>query len=574
MNVFDVFSGFVPLLVLGLLTFGVVRLGRRAHGGGEIDPAALIRQIALYGLLYITMILTASGAIWAYNELTSTAIRSDNRALAQAMALIVLGLPVFTTLLAYVDRRLRSDEHERTSVAWSAYLTIASMTALIGTMVGGFEIISTTIDSRASAEFDGSSVILVLIWGAFFATHWFFLRPRHGLRGDLHLAAGSVVGLVPLVIGQAGLLAVLANRIYAELFDLPIRDLGDQSAPWVALFIIGSAVWIGIWLRNYESSPRTEAWYVTVLPMATLAGFVALLATSARLAYITAVWAVGETNGVSGARHFDEIPELLAIGVTGAVVWLYHRSLLTHEISRTNAVRSYDYLLMGASLITGVIGAVIVISSLLDDASTDQNLALAGITLLITGGFTWSRFASHVVAHQTGDEGLDELRSPIRRSYLYASLGAGGLAVLIAGIGSLEGIFEDILDSNLGYTTVVDQREQLGTVVIVAAVLWFHGLVLRSDQRRISSVMPPPPPPPAAHWPSRIIVVGSTPGSPLDVSAHPGSSVEYWHRTDDSTSAAISLDLRELDEELMSQDGEDVLVLLNGDTPTVIPFER
>ncbi len=83
------------------------------------------------------------------------------------------------------------------------------------------------------------------------------------------------------------------------------------------------------------------------------------------------------------------------------------------------------------------------------------------------------------------------------------------------------------------------------------------------------------PPPPVAHWPSRIIVLGTTDAS-IDVAKHPGTSVEYWHRTDGSgvTTPPTALDIDQLEDALSSQRTDDVLVLLNGDTPTVIPFER
>lgn len=570
MNAFDVISGFIPLLVIGLLTLGVVRLARRAQGGEPVDAAALTRQIVLYGLLFLAMVLTATGVSWLFNELGDDSFRRSNQQLAQAMALVALGAPVFLALLAYVDRRLTRDEDERQSIAWSTYLTIASITSLIGTMVGVFQIVMASIDTSPDSDLEARSVVLALIWGVFFLTHWAVLRHRHGIRGDIHLAAGSIVGLVPLAIGQAGLLTILATRVYDGLLDRPIGEVRNDSAPWAALFFVGCAVWIAIWLREYESAPRTEPWYVTVLPVGTLAGFFALLTTSSWFVYLGLVWFVGETRGVSASDHFDDVPVLIGIGLTGASAWLYHRSLLSGETTRTHAVRSYDYLLMGASLVTGVIGAVMVISSLLDRESTDQNVALAGITLLIVGGVTWSRLATRIVAHQTDVDGIAELTSPVRRSYLYATLGIGGLTALGAGISALEGIFEDVLDSAVDLDTIVDQREQLAIVVIVGAVLWFHGMVLRGDQRRLATIMPPPP---QAHWPSRIIVLGSASGQAIDVSDHPGTSVEYWHRTDHPTNAA-TLDIDELDEALASQPGDDVLVLLNGDTPTVIPFER
>lgn len=570
MNVFDLFSGLIPLAVMGLLIYGMVRLARRAHGSHPVDPAVLTRQVATYGLLYVTMIITVIGTIMIADELVSNSVRFDNADLAAALAFVALGLPAFSALLAFADRRLSRDPDEVDSTAWGAYLTVASITALIGTMVGWYQIIESAVDTSRGNDVEFRSVVIAVIWGAFFAVHWVFLRLRHGLRGDVHLAAGSLAGLIPLGIGQAGLLAELVEWFYDNLLDRPTSDLANESANWAALFIVGTAVWLGIWLRQYESSERTQAWYVTVLPIGALVGFVALLATTARLAYLGSVWAIGDTRGLSVGEHFDDVPALVGIGLTGLVSWLYHRSFVNDETTRSNAVRAYDYLLMGASLVSGALGAVIIISSLLDDGSTDQNLALSGVTLLVVGGFTWSRFANHVVSHQVGEDGIDELRSAVRRSYLYATLGIGGFTLLMAGVSALGGVFEDLLDGALASDTIVEQREQLATVIVVGGALWFHALILRNDQQRIAAVAPPPPEP---HWPSRIIVMGRDDDTTLDLGTHDNTSIEYWHRTDaEARTAPIALDT--LEDALAAQTGDDVLVLLNGDTPTVIPFER
>jgi hypothetical protein len=562
--------GLFALVVFGLLAGGAVRFVRGAHGGHSIDPAVLTRQLVFYGLLYVSMILTATGLVWVFDQLANTAQRSDNRDLAQALSLVVIGLPVFGVLLAFADRRLRGDVEERESVAWSAYLTFASITALIMTMVGAFRVIVDTTDSRTNADFEARNLVLFVIWAGFFITHWVFLRTRHGIRGDLHLAIGSVVGLIPFAIGLAGLLAVLATRLYDDAFDRRAESLGDDVAAWFALFLVGGAVWLGIWIRQYESAPRTEPWYITVLPIGTLAGFVAVLFTTARLAYLVLVWAFGEMPRGSTSDHFDTFPALVAIGATGAGFWLYHRSLLSGEAQRTDAIRSYDYALMGASLVVGAIGAVLIIADLLDDSATDPNGTLAGITVLIVSGSTWAMFASKVVGHEAGEDGLAEIRSSVRRSYLYATLGVAGLAVLIAGISALEGIFEDALDSNIDFDTVVDHREQLAIVLNVGAILWFHALILRSDHRRNDSATPPAP---SSHWPSRIVVLGGS-GNLLNVSEHPGTTVEYWNRTDTDSSDAPDFNMATLDDALSAQLGDDVLVILDGDTPTVIPFER
>lgn len=568
MRAVEAFFGFVPLLVLGGLAVGVLKLGRRSRAHGPTDAGQLTRQAIVYGALLLTMVLAASGAVWAYGELTTSVVWRNNGDLAGALALVALGFPSFTALLVTADRKLRRDDAERSSFAWNAYLTAASMGALLGTMIGGVRVLMSFVDPMDTIG--GRDVMMLAVWGLFFATHWGFLRLRHGVETDAHLAIGSVMGFAALFIGQAGLVAVLADRVYDVVFDRGAGELREVSAPWAALFVVGASVWLGIWLRQYEGAPRSELWYVTVLPIGTLVGYVTMLGATARTVYLGVTYVIGDTSDPVAEVHFDELPTVLAIGTTGAISWLYHRWFVAGEAVRSEAIRSYDYLLMGASLITAVVGAVIMVSAIFADPFSRDPL-LAGVTVLMVGGLTWLERTFHVVHHQRGAGRAQEIASWVRRNYLVGIIGLGGLVALFAGIGALEGLFEDTLEGRLGLDSLVDEREVLAIVVVVGLVLWLHAKILRHDIDARAAVTPPPP---KADWPSRIIVLGDSHVLPIDLREHADTSVEYWHRTDGTARLASLVDMDRLNDALVDQTGDDVLVLLNGDSTTVIPFER
>lgn len=571
MRAVEVLLGFLPLLVFGGLLVGLIRVVRRGQAKHPTDPAQVTRQAAIYGTLLLTMFLSAMGAVWAYHELTTSIVWRNNGDLAGALALVAVGFPTFTVLLVAVDRRLGSDESERSSFAWTTYLVVGSISALIATMIGAFHVLSSLVDP--ADDIAGRDVMMVVVWGAFFAAHWTYLRVRHGIETDAHLSLGTVVGFVPLFIGQVGVAAVLADRVYDAIFDRAASDLRDTSAPWAALFVVGAVVWLGVWLRQYEAAPRTELWYVAVLPIGTLVGYVVMLGAIARLGYLGVSFVIGDASNTSAQEHFDGVPTMLALGATGAISWRYHGWLVTSEHVRSEAIRSYDYLLLAASLVTGVVGAVVVVSALFDDPFS-RNPLLAGLTLLATGGLAWSERALYVAQHENDKldpEGSSEIASWVRRNYLFGTLGVGGLAVLFAGIVAMEGLFEDTLEGRLGFASLIDTRVELAIVGVVGLVLWLHARVLRRDAAERDAVAQAPP---KDAWPSRIVVLGDSHVLPIDLREHADTSIEYWHRTDGAQRLASLVDMDLLNDALVEQTGDDVLVLLNDGTTTVIPFER
>ena len=110
----DILTGFIPFLIVGAFMLLALRLLRNAREGDPTDTATLVREVALYGLLYLAMVLTAAGTGWASDELSSSPRSSDNSALAMALSLVALGVPVFAVLLSVADRRLRKRRRKAT----------------------------------------------------------------------------------------------------------------------------------------------------------------------------------------------------------------------------------------------------------------------------------------------------------------------------------------------------------------------------------------------------------------------------------------------------------------------------
>lgn len=556
--------GFVPLVVMGTLALLFVRLMQRARATDDTDSSTLVRQLAFYGVLFLTMVLTATGVTWVTGELVDRSQDIDNAQLAQALALIALGLPVFSVLLRIADRRLRSDRKERAGVVWSLYLNIALLTTLVTTMVGTFQVLRDALDSAPGRSVQGTAVAMMIVWGALWCTHWFVMLERHGVRGDSHLAIGSILGSVILGAGNIGLFYVGLDRLYGAVTNDPVVErAGPTASEWAALFAVGAMAWLWYWLSHFEASRRSEAWYITVVPVGALVGFVAAVSSAASLLYVVAVYWVGEPNETEAVRHFDSVPFLTAVLITGISSAGYHRWLLGAEPERNEPVRAYDYLLNGAALVTWVVGGVLVLSGL-TAGPVDRNEVLAGLTMLLVGLPFWRHFWTKTTRYAENDPA--ERTSQVRSTSFAITFGLVGVTLLVSGIIALQGILEALLDGQLDLDSIRDQRYSLATLAMTAL-----GAVptVRAIRGQRTTQQPPPP---DVHWPQRLIIVGD--GDPSEVAElqHAGTELEYWHRTD-QCKLPMS-DIKSLTDQLEHQVGDEVLVVLDDDGPMVIPFTR
>ncbi|MDH3299430.1 MAG: DUF5671 domain-containing protein [Acidimicrobiia bacterium] len=560
--------GLSTIVIALLAAWLVVRVARDPGPEGR-DPAATVRRLFLYGLLYTTVILAAQGVI----ELTGELIESDRRsntALAQAMSFLIIGLPVAGLLGRSIDRRLAARPEERMALAWTVYLNAILATAVVGFVIEGHAVLHAALSSDSERSFQISNIVAAVVWGGVWAGHWFGLRRRHGILGDLHLAIGTIVGLVPMVVGLGGVTYIGADILYDAVTDNPDTSQAEPGFGYfAALAVAGAVVWAWYWLNNYRRSPRTEIWYVTVVPVGALAGFVATIVGVAAAINDVGVWFLGNPDAATAVRHFDSIPALVGVVAAGAPCWLYHRWELGPDPDRGMAIRVYDYLLAFAALVASVVGITMLLVAVFDDGpGSVANTVVGGATTVAVAGPVWVWFWSRIGATVRADPGR-ETNSPVRRVYLFTLFGVGGLLVLISALALLFTTIEDVLDGTLSRRTLHDDRIGLAILLTVTGVAWYHYRIYRAD-RKTGERPPPTKPPEKAVHDRRVVLVASNHSRlARHLAETSGASVVHWHRTDHEEGP---VDVVDLDRQLIDRADEDLLVILGADGPIVIPF--
>jgi len=147
------------------------------------------------------------------------------------------------------------------------------------------------------------------------------------------------------------------------------------------------------------------------------------------------------------------------------------------------------------------------------------------VTLLIVGGPLWWVFWSRI-GRATRSDGLDELASPTRRTYLFVLFGLGGVvAVVSVLVAAFLGI-QDVLQGGLDAQTLREMRIPLAILLATAAISGYHWAVYRADRSRLPVAEP-------HRGPSYVLLVGAPDGVVVGaVGRLTGARVDLWVRTD------------------------------------------
>lgn len=577
-------AGFLVWNVLfyGVIVWVIVRLVRGRRAGERGDHATSVRRLFVYGLMFATLMLAAAGTTTVLQEVLAPTDDEDARssALALGLALVIVAGPAYALLLRFAGRRLRESQDERRSFGWVAYLDLSLLVSLIVTIVATQILFEGVVGARA---FEAGAIVPVVVWGGVWAMHWFWMRAAYGLPGDLHLAAGSVTGLITLAIGVGGIVYTAGDAVYTSVVEeLPTGHEAPELGRWLIAAALGAAVWSWHWLARYRHAERSDLWHTHVVVVGALGGLLASIAAAAVTGYWTLVWFVGDATDTAARDHFEYvIAAAVAVGVVGATCWQYHRWVLQigDAVERTEPLRTYDYVMSGTGLVAAVVAGTLALVAAIEAitpeteevvTSVANRVILAGVLGAI-GVPLWLMFWTRL-RHEVATGPAAELGSMVRRTYLVLLFGVGGVVVLVGLVNVLYVAIEDLLDGTLGSQTLRSMRVALSLLVTVTGVAWYHLVVFRSDRATPTTAEPPVPLPAPKH----VLLIAPRDPELTDrlvdeLVAASGADVETWYRADSVPVPHVDPD--RLAVELSASDADDVLVVLGPAGATVTPFE-
>ena len=496
--------GILPLLVLGGIVALVVRaVGRRTGDGPKESGTVVLRRFFQYAVLLGVLVVVAIGLTGLLEQILpgeGAVIRPDNSAIARSLSFLVVGVPVYLGVAAWIKRQLQ-DVAERASFGWSFYLTVALLTSLAVAAFSAFDILTWAFGAET---YDRSSMARLIIWGAIWVGHW-FVADRHlePPRGEGHLIAGSAGSLVAVASSVGfGVVAVL-DALYSNLFETGVvSGFGDDFALAAAGALVGGAVWWLYWLLNAHELERSSLWHAHVLLVGVLGGLFAAIGAATTLLYVTLEWFLGAPGGASATAQFDVLPALLGSGLVGVGLFAYHRAVLAEHAGavRTEIRRIYEYVIAAVGLLGLATGLTILLVALLQQLApasdvvageSELNTLLGAVTALVVGGPLWWWFWSRIQRIRFADAAT-ELRSRTRRAYLGLLFGIGGITALISLVVAVFTIFEDIFEGRFGGDTIADAAPAIALVFTTGALAGYHWLAFKEDRAETPAAMRSP----------------------------------------------------------------------------------
>ncbi|MBU3645967.1 MAG: hypothetical protein FGM49_04080 [Candidatus Nanopelagicaceae bacterium] len=504
-----IFGILIPLLSLAVLVVVARKLfSRDSHGAPSTFS---VRRLFQYALLFGLLVVSASGVSGLIGRLfdSGQVIAASRTDLARDITFAIIGIPLYFAMSRWTRRTLNEDPSERHSVAWNAYLSIVSISALITAMTAAFRVLNWALGEE---PFRGADLSQFLIWGLVWVAHWQLIET--GSREEearAHYISGSLVGLGTLAFGIGGLIASTARTLIESDEKSLLVDSGNRTIQAISLIIISLPVWYQYWLKKSLSMKRELFWYSYTLLIGVAGGFLTLVISGSVMIYDLLVWYVGDPQETLAARHFDSSAGALGSAIVGLATWWYHANVVNSPVnaaansqastqvaetsaatkSRDEVRRVYEYIISGISLIAAAAGMMMIFVAIIESVTPGEvvsttsstNTLMVAITLLIVGApiwyFFWSRIESHLVADG------EEISSPTRRIFLLMLFGVASVAAVISVLTAVFLFLDDLLNNELGQETLRQMRFAIAILVSNAAIGWYHWNIYR-DERKVN----------------------------------------------------------------------------------------
>ena len=570
-------------MILGLLIplfflLVIVLVARKLFGRNlENAPSSFsIRRLFQYGLLFGLLVVAATGLVGLIGRIfgAGDVLVESQTELARDITFTIIGLPLYLVIGRWTQRSLNKEESERRSMAWSSYLTVVLLTALISIMTATYQVL---IWAFGEDSFKGDSLARILVWGLIWIAHWSFIESLDEEQSRVHYIAGALVGLSTLAFGIGSLLADIAKMVIESDEKSILVQSANPALQSMALILVGLPVWYQYWLKKALQLKREIAWYSYVLLAGVAGGFITLVASISVMIFDFLVWYLGETNQLSMGRHFSSSANALGAGLVGLLVWWYHAGVVNAKSAgqkmRDEVRRVYEYIVSGISLIAAAAGFMMIIVAIIESltpgevvsTTSSTNTLLAAVTLLIVGApiwyFFWMRIESHVI------EGGEEQSSPTRRIFLLSLFGVASIAAVVSVLTAVFIFIDDLLNSVLGSETVREMRFALAILLSNAAISWYHWSIYR-EEREIDVTRAVK---------NRYIVLVGPRDEQLSASlkAKIGGQIQFWQpEIGGSLDGSGNWDTEEVVELIQATPGRELMILKEKKGLKAIPFTR
>ncbi len=475
-----------------------------------------IRRLYFYLVAFISIEVVLWGLISLLRSMVDDVISGNADTLAQALALILVGVPIFLVHWLWAQRAAARDEEEKTASIRAIFLYAILLATLIPVVQNLLSFIDRSLIQATGLSIERSfsafraqtiadNLIAILMNGIVAAYFWNVLRSEWATLTEkenfsdvrrLYRYIWMLYGLLMTIFG--------AQQILRFLFYVPGDVLGELGREVVvngiALLLVGTPIWVYSWRVIQESLADPDEMGSTLR-----LGILYLLSLGGVITVITAAWMLVSAilNVLLGQdttfRQFiQEIGGPISIGLPLGLVWAYYGHWLSRHIAaagdkvrQAGMKRLYNYILSFIGLVVAFVGVGALLSFMIDIltgfgmAFTDslrENL-VTSLSSLIVGVPLWLVMwrPMQAEAMAEGELGDHARRSVLRKTYLYLALFAsviGGMATAVALVYQLLRV---ALTGDAGSDFVNTLLNLAQLLFLFIVVMMYHLNVLRTD---------------------------------------------------------------------------------------------
>ncbi len=467
---------------------------------------------------YLVALISLEVVVWGVISLLRSIINGNDvvngtETLAQALALIFVGVPIFLFHWLWSQNTSAKDNEEKTASLRAIFLYGVLLATLIPAVQNLFALVNRTFLSTANistyrAVIGGSqtftdNILAILINLLIAAYFWNVLRSEWLTLKDTENFS-EIRRLYRFIWMLYGLLMVIygAQQALNFAFTLSTNVLGgigrETIVNAIALLVIGTPIWYFSWriLQDVLPDPaeKESILRLGILYLLALGGVITTLTAAGNLLYLLLSHLLGEIS--TSADFLQKIGGPISIALPFGVVWAYYGYWLNQQfafdenvIRRAGKKRVYLYILSAIGLAASFIGVASLLTFIVNMAFDNSYLSDDGFRYSLAGALStlavglplWLMTWRPMQADALGEGALHEhaRRSIIRRGYLYLALFAGVIGGMVFAVilvftlinsvlGGADSILEDVLNS-------------LTLLLLFVVLLLYHLSALRKD---------------------------------------------------------------------------------------------
>ena len=464
-----------------------------------------IRRLYFYLVAFISIEVVIWGLVGLLRSIVNDSISGGADALAQALALILVGVPIFLVHWLWCQRAAARDEEEKEATLRAVFLYAILLATLIPVAQNVLSFIDRSLIQGAGMSVGRSfsafreqslpdnliAIGMNLIVAAYF---WNILKSEWATLADkenfsdvrrLYRYIWMLYGLLLTVFG--------AQQVLRFIFYIPGDLLGHMGREvvvnGVALLVVGTPVWVYTW-RAIQGSLVDHAEMGSTMRLVILY----LLSLGGVITVITAAWIVTDVllnvvlgQEISFRELIGNIGGPISIGVPLGLVWAYYGHWLSRHIEavgdrirQAGMKRIYNYILASIGLVVAFVGVATLFSFIID-VLTDFGMTFSSyrreslstsIASLIVGLPLWLVMwrPMQTEALVEGEMGDHARRSVLRKVYLYLALFASVIGGMVTAVGLVYQLIRVVLN--------VEVYDFLNTVLNLTQLLFLFGVVL------------------------------------------------------------------------------------------------